>query len=90
MAALRTTIDQLDADLVSLLELRFQCMEAAARIKETRDAVRDEKRKAEVLENVKKLASEAGIPSPSVAAMWEILIETSISYEFQKWGDLRE
>ena len=89
MPALRATIDQLDADLISLLELRFQCMDAAARIKGDRNTVRDEERKAEVLENVKKLAREAGIPSPSVAAMWEILIETSISYELQKWDDIR-
>ncbi|MEM8918631.1 MAG: chorismate mutase [Pseudomonadota bacterium] len=90
MATLRATIDQLDADLVSLLEMRFQCMEAAARIKGDRNAVRDEKRKAEVLENIKRLAGEVGIPAPSIAAMWEILIETSISYEFQKWDDLRD
>lgn len=90
MATLRTTIDALDADLISLLELRFQCMDAAARIKGEREAVRDETRKAEVLENVKKLAGEAGIPAPSVAAMWEILIETSISYELQKWDTLRD
>ncbi|MEO0441574.1 MAG: chorismate mutase [Pseudomonadota bacterium] len=90
MATLRATIDQLDTDLVSLLEMRFQCMDAAARIKATREAVRDEGRKAEVLENVKKLAGEAGIPAPSIAAMWEILIETSISYELQKWDDLKD
>ncbi len=90
MATLRATIDQLDADLVSLLEMRFQCMEAAARIKGDRNSVRDEKRKAEVLENVKQLAGEAKIPAPSIAAMWEILIETSISYELQKWDDLRD
>lgn len=90
MATLRATIDHLDADLVSLLEMRFQCMEAAARIKDDRNSVRDEKRKAEVLENVKRLAGEARIPAPSIAAMWEILIETSISYELQKWDDLRD
>ena len=90
MKQLRQTIDQLDADLVKLLKLRFDCMDAAARIKQDRSAVRDETRKAEVLEHVKKLAGEAKLPVPTMAAMWEMLIETSIGYELQKWDGLRE
>ncbi len=90
MPELRETIDQLDSDLIALLKLRFQCMEAAARIKSERSAVRDEERKAEVLENVKQLASNAGIPVPTMAAIWEMLIETSISYELEKWDQMRD
>ncbi len=90
MPRLRETIDQIDSDLIALLKLRFQCMEAAARIKSEKSAVRDEARKAEVLTNVKRLASEAAIPVPTMAAIWEMLIETSISYELQKWDQLRD
>ncbi|QTD55951.1 chorismate mutase [Parasphingorhabdus cellanae] len=89
MSELRDTIDRLDSDLIALLKLRFQCMNAAARIKSEKSAVRDEKRKAEVLENVKQLASAAGIPVPTMAAIWEMLIETSISYELEKWDQIR-
>lgn len=90
MAELRKTIDQLDSDLIALFKLRFQCMESAARIKSEKSAVRDETRKAEVLANVKRLASEAAVPVPTMAAIWEILIETSISYELEKWDQIRE
>ena len=65
-------------------------MDAAARIKQDRNVVRDEVRKAAVLQNVKRLAAEAGIPVPTMAAIWEMLVETSISYELQKWDQLRK
>jgi isochorismate pyruvate lyase len=65
-------------------------MDAAARIKQDRNAVRDEGRKAEVLANVKSLAEQASIPVPTMAAIWEMLVETSISYEMQKWDQLRK
>jgi isochorismate pyruvate lyase len=65
-------------------------MDAAARIKLDRNAVRDENRKTEVLENVKILAAKAAIPVPTMAAIWEMLVETSISYELQKWDQLRK
>lgn len=90
MSELRKTIDQLDSDIIALFKLRFQCMDSAARIKSEKSAVRDETRKAEVLTNVKQLASDAGIPVPTMAAIWEMLIETSISYEFEKWDQMRD
>ena len=90
MTDVRTQVDRIDGDLIALMTQRFACMDAAARIKKERAAVRDEGRKAEVLENVKQLAGAAGIPVPTVAAIWEMLIETSISYELQKWDQLRD
>ena len=90
MAHLRKAVDQLDSELIDLLRLRFACMDAAARIKADRSSVRDEKRKAEVLQNVKTLAEEAGIPVPTMTAIWEMLVESSISYELQKWDQLRK
>ncbi|MEO9600467.1 chorismate mutase [Parasphingorhabdus sp.] len=90
MKHLRKAVDQLDSELIDLFRLRFACMNAAARIKVGREAVRDESRKAEVLENVKSLAEEARIPVPAMAAIWELLVETSISYELQKWDQLRK
>jgi isochorismate pyruvate lyase len=43
-----------------------------------------------VLQNVKQLAEQARIPVPAMAAIWEMLVETSISYELQKWDQLRK
>tara|TARA_R110000772_G_scaffold39727_13_gene93195 strand:+ start:1372 stop:1656 length:285 start_codon:yes stop_codon:yes gene_type:complete len=90
MTDVREQVDRIDGELIALMTQRFACMDAAARIKQDRNAVRDEGRKAQVLENVKKLAATAGIPVPTMAAIWEILIETSISYELGKWDQLRD
>jgi len=89
MQDVRREVDRIDATLIALLEQRFACMDAAAIIKSDRGLVRDENRKAQVIENVKKLATEAAIPVATMAAIWELLIETSISYELQKWDDNR-
>ncbi|MDZ7589061.1 MAG: chorismate mutase [Parasphingorhabdus sp.] len=89
MDDVRAEVDRVDTAIISLMARRFHCMDAAARIKSTREAVRDEDRKAEVLSHVKRLAAETGVPVPLVAAMWEMLVETSISYELEKWDQLR-
>ena len=59
MAEVRAGVDQLDAELVTLLARRFRFMDAAARIKLSRDDVRDEARKAEVIERLYKPLTSA-------------------------------
>lgn len=88
MADVRAQVDRIDAELIALMAQRFACMDAAARIKQEREQVRDEQRKALVLANIKTLAAEARIPMPTMAAIWELLVETSISYELEKWDQL--
>ena len=88
MSDVRQQVDRIDAELVALLKDRFACMDAAARIKQTRETVRDEQRKAAVIAHVKEMAAEAAIPVPTIAAIWEMLVETSISYEFEQWDSL--
>jgi|TARA_R110000822_G_scaffold52037_3_gene134957 isochorismate pyruvate lyase len=90
MTDVRQQVDRIDAEIIALMAQRFACMDAAARIKQDRNIVRDETRKAAVLQNVKKLAEEAKIPVPLMAAIWEMLVETSISYELQKWDQIRK
>ena len=90
MIDVREQVDRIDAEIIALIAQRFACMDAAAQIKQDRNVVRDEVRKAAVLQNVKQLAKEAGIPVPTMAAIWEMLVETSISYELQKWDAIRK
>ena len=85
MAQVRTGVDHVDHELVALLKRRFAYMDAAARIKPTRDAVRDEARKAQVIANVRALAREAGLPEEPLAQLWERLVEASIAYEFEAY-----
>jgi isochorismate pyruvate lyase len=81
MAEVRAGVDAVDAQIVALLGERFGYMRAAARIKTDRAAVRDEDRKASVIAAAKDAAKKAGVPEPLVAALWEMLVESSIAYE---------
>ena len=90
MGQVRAGVDQTDRELVALLVRRFGYMDAAARIKPDREAVRDERRKAQVIDNVRRHARIAGIPETVVIAIWETLIEGSIAYEFERFDALRE
>ncbi|HMI21177.1 MAG TPA: chorismate mutase [Sphingomonas sp.] len=89
MAEVRAGVDQTDRELVALLARRFGFMDAAARIKPDRATVRDEVRKAEVIDNVRGHARAAGIPEAVIAALWETLVEGSIAYEFERFDALR-
>jgi isochorismate pyruvate lyase len=81
MAEVRAGVDQVDRDLVALLARRFAYMDAAARIKPDRSAVRDEARKAQVIDNARAAAEKSGLPAEPIARLWNDLVETSIAYE---------
>ncbi|WP_411338587.1 chorismate mutase [Sphingopyxis sp. J-6] len=85
MTEVRAGVDQVDRELVALLVRRFGYMDAAARIKPDREAVRDEVRKAEVLDNVARAAEAAGLEPDRMRAVWNELVEQSIAYEFDRW-----
>ena len=82
MAEVRQGVDALDARIMALVGERFRYMDAAARIKPEREAVRDEARKAQVLANVAGHAAQAGVPAEVAADLYERLVEASIAYEF--------
>ena len=85
MTEVRAGVDSVDAQLVELLAVRFAYMDAAARVKAERSAVRDEARKQQVLKNVQDAAIASGVPVEVVADLWERLVEASIAYELDKW-----
>jgi isochorismate pyruvate lyase len=89
MLDVRAGVDALDRELVGLLAKRFGYMRAAARIKPSRDAVRDEARKASVIAAAVAEAEVHGIPTDVVADIWERLVEGSIAYEFGEWDRTR-
>jgi isochorismate pyruvate lyase len=89
MTDVRASVDTVDKELVILLAKRFTYMDAAARIKVDRSAVRDEARKAEVIRNATDLAVKLGIPADVVRDMWERLVEGSIQYELALWDQKR-
>jgi isochorismate pyruvate lyase len=89
MLEVRAGVDDIDRRLVMLLAQRFAYMRAAARIKPTRGAVRDEERKRAVIDAAIGAAREQDVPVEFVGRMWEDLVETSIAYEMQHWDAAR-
>jgi isochorismate pyruvate lyase len=89
MAEVRHGVDRLDEQIVTLLAERFRYMDAAARIKPDREAVRDETRKAEVLANVRRLADRSDFPVDVAEDMYERLVEGSIAYELVRFDARR-
>ena len=89
MEEVRHGVDRLDEEIVRLIGERFRYMDAAARIKPDREAVRDEARKAQVLANVAGLAREHGVPEEAAAELYERLVEASIAYEFRRFDSTR-
>jgi len=81
MTDVRAGVDAIDRALVALLAKRFAYMDAAARIKPARAAVRDEARKAQVIANALAEAATLGVPEDVVGDLWERLVEASIAYE---------
>lgn len=89
MGEVRAGVDEVDCQLITLIARRFGYMDAAARIKPVRSAVRDEWRKADVLAKVDSKAAELGIDRQLIARLYEDLIETSIAHELDVFDRTR-
>ena len=89
MLDVRAGVDATDRELMALLDRRFGYMRAAARIKPSRDTVRDEGRKKQVIDNVVADAAERDLPAQALGEVWEKLVETSITYELNEWDKTR-
>ena len=89
MTEVRAGVDETDRALVALLVRRFGYMDAAARIKPDRAAVRDEARKAQVIDNVAREAEAVGLDPDRLRAVWDVLVEQSIAHELDRWDNTR-
>jgi isochorismate pyruvate lyase len=89
MAEVRQGVDALDRALVALLAERQRYMDAAARIKTDRAAVRDEARIEDVVAKVKAQARAAGLSEAIAEPVWRTLIERCIAHEFDVWDATR-
>ena len=85
MAEVRAAIDELDEAIVALLAKRFRFVDAAARIKQSRDQVRDDSRISEVTERVRKLARDSHVPEELVGRFYEEMIEAAIAIELERF-----
>src|SRR3546814_7157954 len=80
---IRAAIDALDHDIVTLLSERMRYIDAAARVKQERDTVRDEQRKAEVIAHAVEAAGQMGLPTDLASALYEQIVEYSIAHELK-------
>lgn len=89
MADVRREIDRIDRQLVRLMAERLRYIEEAARIKPTRDAVRDEARIEDVVAKVLAEAERQNLSAAVAEPVWRLLIERSIAHEFEKFDARR-
>ncbi|MEQ7872487.1 chorismate mutase [Sphingomonas sp. ASV193] len=89
MTDVRAGVDAVDRALVALLARRFGYMDAAARIKPSRETVRDQARKDDVHAKVRAEAERLGLPADRLRAVWEELMEQSIAYEYEAFDSAR-
>ena len=89
MIEVRDGVDRVDRALVALIAERSRYMQAAARIKPSRDVVRDEDRIEDVVAKVLEAADAAGLPAEIAEPVWREMVEQSIAYEFRVWDKTR-
>jgi isochorismate pyruvate lyase len=90
MAEVRAEIDALDRQIVALLADRLHFIGEAARIKASRDAVRDEPRIEDVVAKVRASAAAAGMNPDFIEPIYRDLIERSIAHEFAAFDRLHK
>ena len=83
MAEVRQAIDAIDHEIVALIAERLGYIAAAARIKDSRDKVRDAARIADVLAKVAAHAEARGISATFITDLYREMIEASITHELR-------
>lgn len=89
MAEVRQGVDALDRALVTLLAERQRYMNAAARIKPSRDVVHDDARIEDVVAKITAAANRADLSLDIAEPVWRTLIDRCIAYEFTVWDQTR-
>lgn len=89
MIDVREGVDTLDRELVKLLVTRQGYMDAAARIKPSRDKVYDADRIEDVVAKVLRQAKQAGLSGDIAEPVWRELIRQCIAYELKVWDETR-
>lgn len=89
MVEVRQGVDALDRALVTLLAERQRYMDAAARIKPSRDVVHDDARIEDVVAKVLAAADAAGLSRQIAEPVWRLLIDRCIAHEFATYDRTR-
>ncbi len=87
MAEIRSKIDLLDKKIVKILAERQRLVEAAGKVKPSRETVRDEARIQEVINLVIAEARANNLSIAIAEPVWRQLIESSISLEYSVFDE---
>ncbi|WP_303977186.1 chorismate mutase [Dongia mobilis] len=90
MIEVRQAIDALDREIVTLLADRLHFIGEAARIKASREAVRDEPRIEDVIAKVRATAVAGGMDPAFIEPIYRDLVERSIAYELGEFDRLHK
>ena len=87
MAELREAIDRLDQDLIAMIAKRFTYIDRAAELKSLVGLPpRTTDRVQQVIDNVRRLASDAHLDPDLIETLWRALIENAIERETRLMG----
>ncbi len=89
MLDVRAGVDAIDRQLVTLIARRQAYMHAAARIKQSREAVYDGARIEDIIVKVLDLAREAGLSEQIAEPVWREMIKQCIAHEFRVWDETK-
>ena len=91
MSEVRVEIDRVDSGLVDLIAERFGYVERAWQLKlEARQEANVPWRNQQVIDKVRALATEKGLPPDLCEALWRQMIGWFIQYEEEKLRDRLE
>ena len=80
LADVRSQIDSIDSELVSLIAQRAECVKAAAAFKTDHSAVRAPARVQQVIDRVREKAAAAGLPEVIIEKVYRSMIDARNSY----------
>lgn len=87
---IRNRIDEIDSELVKLIAQRSECVKAAAAFKSDHSAVRAPDRVQQVINKVRKQATEAGLPEVIIESVYRSMIGAFIDYELEQHDQLQK
>ncbi|MDE0299993.1 MAG: isochorismate lyase [Candidatus Poribacteria bacterium] len=85
MEDIRAEIDRIDQDVIALMGVRFQYVQAAAKFKKSRESVKAPERFVAMLRQRRGWAEQAGLSPDVIEKMYCDLVEYFINEEMTKW-----
>lgn len=89
LADVRSQIDSIDSELVSLIAQRAECVKAAAAFKTDHSAVRAPRACSRLLIGFAKKAAAAGLPEVIIEKVYRSMIDAFIEYELEQHNQLQ-